>query len=410
MGARWTRHFPSRTMLSRFRSASRAVVVLALVLGVALPAGAQEPPAPPTGGEPLPEDPFERLAEIERRKAEAAMKVDLLKLDAVAVQARLEKVAAWVAAQQQVVAQAQQRLVDATMAATEARQREEAKAEELEALEELMAEIAVQAYMQPPQLASLDVILTEDLHTAEKAEVMLRAKAQRDEEVAEELAAAEKSLRRLRIRADEQAELAQGAADDAAVALNDLHTAQLEQIGLAERIKADLATTAQQIELLGGAEFEAILAAQKQTEALLAKIGQTTVVTLAEVRGFRVHSDLATALEAMLAAAEADGIILKGWGHRTTAQQVQLRRQHCGGEGISESEAIYGVPSSACSPPTAKPGSSMHELGLAIDFTHDGASISSRSSPAFQWLAANAARYGLYNLPSEPWHWSVNAQ
>jgi LAS superfamily LD-carboxypeptidase LdcB len=50
----------------------------------------------------------------------------------------------------------------------------------------------------------------------------------------------------------------------------------------------------------------------------------------------------------------------------------------------------------------------MHEQGLAIDFTADGGIITSRSSPAYRWLQANASRYGLYNLPSEPWHWSVN--
>jgi LAS superfamily LD-carboxypeptidase LdcB len=50
----------------------------------------------------------------------------------------------------------------------------------------------------------------------------------------------------------------------------------------------------------------------------------------------------------------------------------------------------------------------MHERGLAIDFTHNGSIISSRSSPAFQWLRANAGRYGLHNMPAEPWHWSTN--
>jgi D-alanyl-D-alanine carboxypeptidase len=45
---------------------------------------------------------------------------------------------------------------------------------------------------------------------------------------------------------------------------------------------------------------------------------------------------------------------------------------------------------------------------LAIDFRCAGAGIGSRSSPCYVWLAANAAAYGFYNLPSEPWHWSVN--
>ena len=49
----------------------------------------------------------------------------------------------------------------------------------------------------------------------------------------------------------------------------------------------------------------------------------------------------------------------------------------------------------------------MHEKGLAIDFTSNGALITSQDDPAFKWLSANASRYGLYNLPSEPWHWST---
>ncbi len=59
---------------------------------------------------------------------------------------------------------------------------------------------------------------------------------------------------------------------------------------------------------------------------------------------------------------------------------------------------------SQCSPPTAKPGSSMHEVGLAIDFEN----CSSRSSTCHVWLKNNAARFGFINLPSEPWHWLIN--
>ena len=48
----------------------------------------------------------------------------------------------------------------------------------------------------------------------------------------------------------------------------------------------------------------------------------------------------------------------------------------------------------------------MHERGLAVDFTAGGALITSRTSPAFVWLKANAGSYGFYNLPSEPWPFS----
>ncbi len=59
-----------------------------------------------------------------------------------------------------------------------------------------------------------------------------------------------------------------------------------------------------------------------------------------------------------------------------------------------------------CRPETARPGSSKHEVGLAIDFTYNGQVIRSRSNAGFVWLAANAGSYGFANLPSEPWHWS----
>ena len=107
----------------------------------------------------------------------------------------------------------------------------------------------------------------------------------------------------------------------------------------------------------------------------------------------------------MLNAASSSGINLCGGGYRSSADQIETRRANCG----DSYYAIYQMPSSQCSPPTAPPGTSMHERGLAVDFTCNGGGvIGSRSSPCFQWLASNASSYGFYNLPSEPWHWSTN--
>jgi hypothetical protein len=122
------------------------------------------------------------------------------------------------------------------------------------------------------------------------------------------------------------------------------------------------------------------------------------------VQGIRVARSIGNNLNSLLNAARADGVELSGWGYRDSSQQVALRKAHCG----SSDYDIYEKPANQCHPPTARPGASMHERGLAIDFTVDGSIITSKSSPAFKWLAANAKRYGLYNLPSEPWHWSTN--
>ena len=121
---------------------------------------------------------------------------------------------------------------------------------------------------------------------------------------------------------------------------------------------------------------------------------------MVSVGGITVHSSLAGNLEALLRAADADGVSLGGHGYRDPSQQQRLREQNCPDP---ENSAA-----SSCSPPTARVGQSMHEDGLAIDFTYAGRAIPTRSSPGYQWLAANAARFGLYNLPSEPWHWSTN--
>lgn len=122
------------------------------------------------------------------------------------------------------------------------------------------------------------------------------------------------------------------------------------------------------------------------------------------VEGIRVHYCLASGLRRLLSDASTDGVRLNGWGYRSYLEQVELRKAHCG----TSAYAIYQMPADQCSPPTAPPGSSMHERGLAIDFTYGGRIIGSRSGPAWNWLVANAADYGLRNLPSEPWHWSTN--
>lgn len=124
------------------------------------------------------------------------------------------------------------------------------------------------------------------------------------------------------------------------------------------------------------------------------------------VRGIRVARQIAAQVEALLAAAQADGIRLGGGGYRSPEAQVELRKKHCG----TTPYDIYEKPASQCVPPTAPPGKSMHEKGLAIDFTYNGRGMNSRDNPGFQWLSQNAARFGLYNLPSEPWHWSINGR
>ena len=150
-------------------------------------------------------------------------------------------------------------------------------------------------------------------------------------------------------------------------------------------------------------------AEERRRRELEGTVGQPTsnnipASDLARVGGIQVHKSIANKVQDLLEHAARDGIRLTGGGYRSAASQIALRRAHCG----TSQWAIYQKPAYQCRPPTARPGRSMHERGLAIDFQYNGRSIGSRNSTAFRWLKANAATYGLHNLPSEPWHWSTN--
>lgn len=99
-------------------------------------------------------------------------------------------------------------------------------------------------------------------------------------------------------------------------------------------------------------------------------------------------------------------IVLSGGGFRTRAEQVALYTKNCSGK-------------PKCNPPTARPGTSMHESGLAFDLKCDGKLINfdgqqkrfaqdQSTKKCFDWLTANASKYGLQNFKKENWHWSTN--
>jgi LAS superfamily LD-carboxypeptidase LdcB len=48
--------------------------------------------------------------------------------------------------------------------------------------------------------------------------------------------------------------------------------------------------------------------------------------------------------------------------------------------------------------------------GFAIDSSADANRLWQTQSPAYQWLVANAARFGFVNYPFEPWHWEWTGQ
>jgi len=108
---------------------------------------------------------------------------------------------------------------------------------------------------------------------------------------------------------------------------------------------------------------------------------------LVERQGEKLDASIAGNFDRMVAAAKQDGVDLKiGSGHRSRAEQEVLYQKYLNGTGNL----------------AAKPGTSNHESGLAIDFEN--------TPGAFDWLAKNAEKFGFKNLPGEPWHYSPNGK
>ena len=171
------------------------------------------------------------------------------------------------------------------------------------------------------------------------------------------------------------------------------------------------------IEALDAQLAAEIRAGEQQLAAAIARAearrqAQTIIVPpnadfeLTSVWGIVVNVLIADELEGLLVAMEAEGFTVSGGGYRDNSRQIELRRQHCG----TSEYAVYQMPASQCSPPTARPGFSQHQVGLAVDFTHNDRIIRSRNTAVFQALTRIAPDYGFVNLPSEPWHWSTTGQ
>lgn len=359
-------------------------------------------------------------AEVQRKKAAVAAEIDTLRATNAQVEAALNALNANVATQTAALRDAERRSAEAAAALERATQLVVAKQAEIAALDEAVKELAVETFIRPPSSATLvDSLGSESIGEAELKQSLLEAKSSSQFDALDQLD-----------RAREDLEIAQAAAEQAAAAaerqqaavdtrLDEVTVARDQQAKVVAEVESRLDRQLSEAAFLADRESELSSRLAAEQAALAKKLaaqrssarssGPVTISitgsgSIVTVRGIRIHESIAQNLANLLSAAESDGISLSGYGYRDSQRQIELRRQNCG----TSNYAVYQMSPSACRPPTARPGQSNHERGLAVDFTYNGSTIKSRSSPAFQWLRANAARYGFYNLPSEPWHWSVN--
>jgi LAS superfamily LD-carboxypeptidase LdcB len=385
------------------RRVTAGTVALLVLLGVAV-----------TGATAAEEsdDPAEEREQVREDLAAATDDLDALR-------ATDEEVTAALAALEDDVRTQQARLEDAqheadlAQAEADRARNDEAEAEAAQGeVEVRLSDLAVDSYVGAGSTDPIfELLASENIDEGFRRQALTDIAAGNEADLIDEMAALEEDAAIARESADAASEQAAEAQTEAEQRVAEVQAATERQQAFAtqvdERIEARLAEAS--ILQDQDAELSAEIAAQQAAVAAANGGGGSGGsfisgnISLTTVRGITVASSIAGQLEGMLSAASSAGINLSGGGYRDPSAQIAVRRNNCG----TSNYAIYEMPASACSPPTARPGASQHERGLAIDFSANGSLIESRSSAGFQWLAGNASRYGFYNLPSEPWHWST---
>jgi peptidoglycan hydrolase CwlO-like protein len=444
------------------------VTRLAVVAGVIV---ALLTPATSSAQEPNPAETERQLGEVRAQKGEADLQVDALVAQDAEVQAALELLETNVATQQAELDEAERALAAAeaeVVTATEAVAAEQARIDELNIATDALV---VEAFVNPPSDNALDSFKAESLSDATVKQALVEIQSDSDADMLDQLEQAHEDLAVEQANKEELAAAAETKRATAESELTEVENALAQQQTFAaeveERLNAKLAEAeslkqfdqalAEQL-VREQAEVAARLRAAQEAAAAQAAAeaaaqaaaaeraaaagrpapapsggggggggggngggggggpapsviepapGGLATVTCPYGGSIKVAGAIAGNVQALLDAAAAAGVSLcasSGW--RSPEQQIELRRAHCG----TSNYAIYQMPASQCSPPTARPGSSMHERGLAIDFSCNGGGAIRRGNSCWNFLVAHANDYGLYNLPSESWHWSTNGQ
>ena len=309
---------------------------------------------------------------------------------------------------------------------------------EIGILRDEMRRRAVAAYVSPASDDVLSVLQTNDFTPAATRKFYIELRSQGDADVSDRLEGATDDIGHQRELAKEAREIAEAKRVEQAERTAAVDAARADQQRLSDAMQEtidsqiarslDLAATDRELSAKIAEQQAALaarLAAEKAAREEAARRraqssggrgaplpplsggggsssgnGGVAVCSVPNISG-GVNCQIKDRVTNMINAARADGVNLTGSGYRDASRQIQLRQSHCG----SSYYAIYQMSASSCRPPTAKPGSSQHEIGLAIDFSNCG-----RGSASFAWLKANAASHGFYNLPSESWHWSTSGR
>ncbi|HEY8523584.1 MAG TPA: hypothetical protein VIL48_01385 [Acidimicrobiales bacterium] len=375
------------------------------------------------------EDPSAERERVRERQAQVDLQIDALRADRAEIDRALRQLRRNVATQQAEADEARRAERAAREDVREA-ERAVARAEQrIAELEEATDEMVVEAFMNPPSAEMFDAFNAETISDAAIQQALLELQADADADLMDQLNAAHEDLEIEEANKQEAAREAERRRRTAEAELAQVRAAAQQQQDFAAEVEARLEQALSEAESLRRQDAELARQIQRQQEELARQLREAQQAAtaagasapspappasvqpapggLATARcptggSITVAASIGDNVQGLLNEAGQQGVPLCGWGYRDPAEQVQLRREHCG----TSEYAIYQMPSSQCSPPTARPGTSMHERGLAIDFNCAGGSIVAGGS-CDTFLKSRADDYGLYNLPSEIWHYST---
>jgi peptidoglycan hydrolase CwlO-like protein len=415
---------------------------------------------------PNPIETERRLGEVRAQRGQVDLEVNALTAQDAQLQAALDVLESNVATQQAELDEAERAVDEADAAVAEATAAVQNQQARIDMLGMATDAVVVDAYMNPAANTGLDAFRQADsLSDVAVKQALIEMSANADADLLDQLEQAQEDLQVDEANKQAAAADAEDRRAEADAQLTELQNALAQQQAFAAEVEARLNAKLAEVESLRAfdaaladqlAREQAALAAwvrglqeaaerQRQADAaaaaraaaanrpapsprsggggggggapapardpapavILPAPGGLASVTCPFGGSITVAGSIADNVQGLLNAAAAEGVSLcASSGYRSPEAQIQLRRQNCG----TSNYAIYYAPPSSCNPPTAIPGSSMHERGLAVDFSCNGGGAIRRGNECWNFLAAHAEDYGLYNLPTEPWHWSTNGR
>jgi peptidoglycan hydrolase CwlO-like protein len=382
------------------------------------------------------QDPSEEREQVRERQAQVGVELDALEAQSDDVTAAIADLEENVGNQEAELAEAQrasdaadQDVVDAEQAVADAEER-------IVELDAATDEVVAQAFMAGPSAGALDALTAETLSDAAVTQALLDLQADSDADLLDQLDAAHEDLAIEEQNKVDAAAAAAEAEQGASDALDDLNSALAEQQEFAAEVEDAIDQRLIEADNLRNTDAELSREIEEQQRELARRLeaarqaaeasqgtpppppsggggaasiqpaGDLSTVSCPSGGSITVASSLAGNLSRFLSLAGQQGVPICGSGYRDPQRQIELRAAHCG----PSDYAIYQMPSGQCSPPTARPGRSQHEIGLAIDFTCNGGGSIVRGGSCWNFLSAHANDHGLYNLPSEIWHWSTTGR